>query len=92
MTAIICFELIPEALLIADLHIVILGIILGVFMMILCDIIVDNKFSKSRKTVDSITDHRIGFSIYQMEDFLNGDLDEMIDNLITADRAERLKG
>ena len=39
-----------------------------------------------------ITDHRIGFSIYQMEDFLNGDLDEMIDNLITADRAERLKG
>ncbi len=39
-----------------------------------------------------ITDHRIGFSIYQMEDFLNGNLDEMIDNLITADRAERLKG
>lgn len=56
MTAIICFELIPEALLIADLHIAILGIILGVFMMILCDIIVDNKFSKSRKTVDSITE------------------------------------
>ncbi len=39
-----------------------------------------------------ITDHRIGFSIYQMEDFLNGNLDEMIDNLIAADRAERLKG
>ncbi len=39
-----------------------------------------------------ITDHRIGFSIYQMDDFLNGDLDEMIDNLITADRAEKLKG
>lgn len=39
-----------------------------------------------------ITDHRIGFSIYQMEDFLNGNLDEMIDNLITADRAEKLKG
>ena len=39
-----------------------------------------------------ITDHRIGFSIYQMENFLNGDLDEMIDNLIAADRAERLKG
>ena len=39
-----------------------------------------------------ITDHRIGFSIYQMENFLNGDLDEMIDNLITADRAEKLKG
>ena len=39
-----------------------------------------------------ITDHRIGMSIYQMEDFLNGNLDTMIDALITADRAERLKG
>ena len=39
-----------------------------------------------------ITDHRIGLSIYQMEDFLNGNLDEMIDNLIAADRAEKLKG
>ena len=39
-----------------------------------------------------ITDHRIGLSIYQMENFLNGDLDEMIDSLIAADRAERLKG
>ena len=39
-----------------------------------------------------ITDHRIGMSIYQMEDFLNGNIDEMIDNLIAADRAEKLKG
>ena len=39
-----------------------------------------------------ITDHRIGLSIYQMEDFLNGNLDEMIDNLIAADRTEKLKG
>ena len=39
-----------------------------------------------------ITDHRIGMSIFQMENFLNGDLDEMIDNLIAADRAEKLKG
>ena len=31
-------------------------------------------------------------SIYQIENFLNGDLDEMIDNLIAADRAEKLKG
>ncbi|MBR4261668.1 MAG: peptide chain release factor 1 [Clostridia bacterium] len=38
-----------------------------------------------------ITDHRIGMSIYQMEDFLNGNLDEMINNLIAADRAERLQ-
>ena len=27
-----------------------------------------------------------------MEDFLNGNIDEMIDSLITADRAEKLKG
>ena len=39
-----------------------------------------------------ITDHRIGFSIFQMENFLNGDIDEMVDNLIAADRAEKLKG
>lgn len=39
-----------------------------------------------------ITDHRIGLSIYQMDDFLNGNLDEMIDNLIAADRAEKLQG
>jgi len=39
-----------------------------------------------------ITDHRIGLSIYQMEDFLNGNIDSMIDNLIAADRAEKLKG
>ena len=39
-----------------------------------------------------ITDHRIGMSVYQVEDFLNGNIDEMIDSLIATDRAERLKG
>ena len=39
-----------------------------------------------------ITDHRIGYSIYQMEDFLNGNLDDMIDRLTAADRAEKLQG
>ena len=38
-----------------------------------------------------ITDHRIGMSIYQMESFLNGDIEEMINNLIAANQAERLK-
>ena len=37
-----------------------------------------------------ITDHRIGLSIYQMYNFLNGDLDEMIDALNAADRAAKL--
>ena len=39
-----------------------------------------------------ITDHRIGFSIYQMENFLNGDLDEMIDKLTAEDQATKLQG
>ena len=38
-----------------------------------------------------VTDHRIGMTLYRLEQFLNGDIDEMIDGLITADRAERLK-
>ncbi|MBR2134537.1 MAG: peptide chain release factor 1 [Eubacterium sp.] len=38
-----------------------------------------------------VTDHRIGLTIYRLEQFLNGDLDEMIDALITADTAEKLK-
>jgi len=38
-----------------------------------------------------VTDHRINFTMYQLENFMNGTLDEMIDALITYDRAERLK-
>jgi len=37
-----------------------------------------------------ITDHRINFSIFQVESFLDGDIDEMIDALNTADRALKL--
>ena len=39
-----------------------------------------------------ITDHRIGMSIFQFENFLNGDIDELVDSLTAADRAEKLKG
>ena len=38
-----------------------------------------------------ITDHRIGLTIYKFDDMLNGSLDEMIDALITADRAAKLQ-
>lgn len=38
-----------------------------------------------------ITDHRIGLTLYKLDAFLNGDLDEVIDACITADRAEKLK-
>lgn len=37
-----------------------------------------------------ITDHRIGLSMYQVDSFLNGDIDEMIDALNAADRAAKL--
>ena len=38
-----------------------------------------------------LTDHRIGLTLYKLEDILNGDLDEVIDSLTAADRAEKLK-
>ncbi|MBQ8379578.1 MAG: peptide chain release factor 1 [Clostridia bacterium] len=38
-----------------------------------------------------VTDHRINVTIYQLETFLNGAIDEMIESLIAADRADRLK-
>ena len=37
-----------------------------------------------------LTDHRIGLTLYKLDSILNGDLDEVIDALITADRAEKL--
>ncbi|MEG1845717.1 MAG: peptide chain release factor-like protein, partial [Oscillospiraceae bacterium] len=38
-----------------------------------------------------ISDHRIGLTLYKIEAMLNGDIDELIDALITADTAEKLK-
>ena len=38
-----------------------------------------------------ITDHRIGYTIHSLENFLNGRMDDMVDALIQADRAEKLK-
>ena len=38
-----------------------------------------------------VTDHRINLTLYRLEDFLNGDLDEMIDALLTHEQAEKLK-
>ena len=39
-----------------------------------------------------VTDHRIGLTIYKLDAFLDGDMDEIIDALITSDQAERMKG
>ena len=38
-----------------------------------------------------ITDHRIGMTIYKLDSFLDGDIDEIIDGLITSDQAEKMK-
>lgn len=39
-----------------------------------------------------VTDHRIGLTLYKLESFLDGDMDELIDALIVADRAAQLAG
>lgn len=38
-----------------------------------------------------MTDHRIGLTLYRLEQIMNGDLDEIIDALITTDQSEKLK-
>ena len=38
-----------------------------------------------------VTDHRIGLTLYKIDAIMDGDLDEIIDALITADRAEKLQ-
>ena len=38
-----------------------------------------------------VTDHRIGLTLYKIDSIMDGDLDELIDALITADQAERLQ-
>lgn len=38
-----------------------------------------------------VTDHRIGLTLYKIEQIMNGDIDEIIDALITANQAEKMK-
>ncbi len=38
-----------------------------------------------------VTDHRIGLTLYKIDNIMNGDLDEIIDALIAADQAEKLR-
>ena len=39
-----------------------------------------------------VTDHRISFTSYRIKEIMNGDLDEIIDNLTAADQAQKLAG
>ena len=38
-----------------------------------------------------VTDHRIGLTLYKIDAIMDGALDELIDALVTADQAEKLK-
>ena len=37
-----------------------------------------------------VTDHRIKLTLYRLKEILNGDLQEVLDNLIAADQAAKL--
>ena len=39
-----------------------------------------------------VTDHRIGLTLYKLEAFMDGDMDELIDALILAERTAQLSG
>jgi peptide chain release factor 1 len=39
-----------------------------------------------------VSDHRIGVTLYKLDAFLDGEMDEIIDALITAEQAEKMKG
>ena len=38
-----------------------------------------------------VTDHRIGLTLYRIDSVMDGDIDEIINALATADQAEKLK-
>jgi len=38
-----------------------------------------------------VTDHRIGLTLYKIDDILNGNIDEIIDALITFEQAEKMR-
>lgn len=46
MMAVVCFDLIPEALGISNIFLTVAGIVMGIISMIFCDLLVENKFSQ----------------------------------------------
>jgi ZIP family zinc transporter len=57
MTAILSFDLIPEALKISNIQNVIIGIVIGIICMILCNILVDKKFTNNTMKVNRISNN-----------------------------------
>lgn len=62
MMAIICFDLLPEAMEISSLAVILLGILLGIITMIICDTVVKEKFS-GKKEMNSLLKTGIIISI-----------------------------
>ena len=54
MTAIICFDLIPEALKLSNIYSTVSGILLGILFMIICDLIVNSKYKNTKKNNNSL--------------------------------------
>ena len=50
MLSIICFDLLPEAMKISDSFNIFIGMVLGIIIMLICDIFVENKFKKVSKS------------------------------------------
>lgn len=53
MTAVVCFDLIPEALKISNIETIILGILIGFILIFICDMLIHYKFYKLSKNEDS---------------------------------------
>lgn len=62
MIAIVCFELIPEAMEIASLTSVLIGMIVGIIVMIFCDVLVDKKFHQNENFLTKVSENRNGKS------------------------------
>ena len=43
--SIVCFDLIPEAMKLSEFGIVMIGIVLGIIVMVICDLVVQNKIN-----------------------------------------------
>ena len=50
-----------------------------------------NRRKRNNYPQGRVSDHRIGLTLYHLEQILNGNVDEIFDALITADQAEKLK-
>lgn len=56
MMAVICFDLVPEALGISNIYGVVIGVLFGVISMFFCDVIVQKKFAKKEKAYSNKND------------------------------------